>query len=221
MDATYQRTHHCNALSLDHVGQRVDLSGWVNSCRNLGGLVFIDLRDREGVTQLVIDPATQPELASRAGAIREEWVIAATGTVRARPEAMVNRQRPTGAIEVAVDGLEILNRAAPMPFNLEDPSVSEDLRLKYRYLDMRRSGLVSNLRLRHKITKVVPRAPATTSSPAASTRDASTPSPRRPSSTNRSSWSAAWNATSRSRGASAMRTSAPTASRSSPRSTWR
>ena len=151
----YPRTHHCNALTLDHVGQRVDLSGWVNSCRNLGGLVFIDLRDREGVTQLVIDPATQPELASRAGAIREEWVIAATGTVRARPDAMVNRQRPTGAIEIAVEGLEILNRAAPMPFNLEDPSVSEDLRLKYRYLDMRRSGLVSNLRLRHKITKVV------------------------------------------------------------------
>ncbi len=155
MDGKYPRTHHCNALDLTHVGQHVSLSGWVNSCRDLGGLVFIDLRDREGITQLVLDPARNPELAALARDIREEWVLAATGTVRARPEAMVNRSRHTGAIEVEVDSLTVLNRAAPMPFHLEDPSVSEDLRLKYRYLDMRRSALVPNLRLRHRITKVV------------------------------------------------------------------
>jgi aspartyl-tRNA synthetase len=155
MDAKYPRTHHCNQLDLSHVGQRVELSGWVNSCRDLGGLIFIDLRDREGVTQLFIDPARRPELAALARDIREEWVLAAGGTVRPRPENMVNRSRHTGAVEVDVEALVVLNRAAPMPFNLEDPSVSEDLRLKYRYLDMRRSSLVNNLRLRHRITKVV------------------------------------------------------------------
>ena len=155
MNGRYQRTHHCNQLTRAEVGQTVNLSGWVNSCRDLGGLVFIDLRDREGVTQLFIDPTQHPELAVVARDIREEWVIAATGTVRARPDSMVNRNRPTGGIEVGVETLTVLNRAAPIPFNLEDPSVSEDLRLKYRYLDMRRSGLVNNLRLRHRITKVV------------------------------------------------------------------
>ena len=154
MNGKYLRTHHCNELTLAQVGQRVDLSGWVNSCRNLGGLVFIDLRDREGVTQLFIDPAKCPELAALAANLREEWVIAATGTVRARPGNTINRSRATGTIEVDLDGLTVLNRAAPMPFNLEDSAVSEDLRLKYRYLDMRRSALVHNLRLRHKITKV-------------------------------------------------------------------
>jgi aspartyl-tRNA synthetase len=155
MNGKYERTHHCNELTLAEVGCTVNLSGWVNSCRDLGGLVFIDLRDREGVTQLFIDPTQRPELAALARDIREEWVIAATGTVRPRPANMVNRNRPTGGIEVGVETLTVLNRAAPMPFNLEDPSVSEDLRLKYRYLDMRRSALVNNLRMRHKITKVV------------------------------------------------------------------
>jgi len=155
MDGKYPRTHHCNELDLSHVGQTVRLSGWVNSCRDLGGLIFIDLRDREGVTQLFIDPARRPELAAVARDIREEWVLAVVGIVRPRPETMVNRGRHTGAVEIDLESLTVLNRAAPMPFNLEDPSVSEDLRLKYRYLDMRRSALVSNLRLRHRITSVV------------------------------------------------------------------
>ena len=150
-----QRSHTCNELNETHAGQTVKLAGWVNSCRDLGGLVFIDLRDREGVTQLFIDPATKPELMEDVRRIREEFVIGVEGTVQARPENMVNQDRATGGIEVEVQSLAILNSARPMPFNLEDSAVSEDLRLKYRYLDMRRSGLVNNLRLRHRLTKIV------------------------------------------------------------------
>ncbi len=149
------RTHHCNELGSEHIGQNVRLSGWVNSSRNLGGLVFIDLRDREGITQLFIDPETSPQLAAKAREIREEWVLAVAGTVRPRPPEMVNSSRKTGAIELELSELEILNRAKAMPYHLEDPSSSEDLRLKYRYLDMRRSGLLENLKLRHKISKVI------------------------------------------------------------------
>jgi aspartyl-tRNA synthetase len=123
--------------------------------RDLGGLVFIDLRDREGVTQLFVDPRQQPALMEETRKIHEEFVIAVQGEVQARPDNMVNKDRRTGSIEVHVDRLAILNRSAPMPFHLEDPAVTEDLRLKYRYLDMRRSALVNNLRLRHRLTKIV------------------------------------------------------------------
>ena len=116
------RTHHCNELGLANVGQRVSLCGWVNSSRNLGGMLFIDLRDREGITQLVIDPATAPAVAEAAKPIREEWVLQVGGVVQARPENMVNAKRATGAIEVAVDELKVLNQAAPMPYNLDDPA---------------------------------------------------------------------------------------------------
>lgn len=150
----YIRTHHCNELGKAQIGQSVSLCGWVNSSRNLGGLIFIDLRDREGITQLFIDPARDPELAAKAKDIREEWVLAASGVVRARPDNMVNKQRQTGAIEVELSSLTVLNQAQPMPFHLDDPSASDDLKLKYRYLDMRRSGIVANLRLRHRITKL-------------------------------------------------------------------
>ena len=155
MATTPQRTHTCNELNRAAVGQTVRLSGWVNSCRDLGGLVFIDLRDREGVTQLFIDPTAKPELMDDVRRIREEFVIGIVGEVQGRPERMVNQDRATGEIEVEVQSLTILNAARPMPFNLDDPAVSEDLRLKYRYLDMRRSGLVDNLRLRHRLTKIV------------------------------------------------------------------
>ena len=155
MGSKPQRTHTCNELNRTHVGQSVRLAGWVNSCRDLGGLVFIDLRDREGVTQLFLDPAAKPELMDAVRRIREEFVLAVEGAVRARPANMVNKDRATGAVEVEVQSLTILNTARPMPFNLDDSAVGEDLRLKYRYLDMRRSGLVGNLRLRHRLTKIV------------------------------------------------------------------
>ena len=150
----YTRTHHCNELGTAQIGQSVSLCGWVNSSRNLGGLIFIDLRDREGITQLFIDPTRDPDLAAKAKDIREEWVLAVSGLVRGRPDNMVNKQRQTGAIEIELTSLTILNQALPMPFHLDDPSASDDLKLKYRYLDMRRSGIVANLRLRHRITKV-------------------------------------------------------------------
>ncbi|HOG51582.1 MAG TPA: aspartate--tRNA ligase, partial [Lentisphaeria bacterium] len=151
---SYPRTHHCNELGSAQIGQQVSLSGWVNSSRNLGGLIFIDLRDREGITQLFIDPIEKPDLAAIAKDIREEWVLAASGTVRPRPDNMVNKSRATGAIEVEVTSLTVLNPALPMPYHLEDPAASDDMRLKYRYLDMRRSNIVNNLRLRHRITKI-------------------------------------------------------------------
>ena len=151
---SFKRTHNCNELTAAAIGQNVTLCGWVNSSRNLGGMIFIDLRDREGITQLFIDPVKTPDVAATAKDIREEWVLRVEGTVRPRPENMVNAKRATGAVEVEVSSLEILNVAQPMPFHLEDPAASEDLKLKYRYLDMRRSGILDNLRLRHKITKV-------------------------------------------------------------------
>lgn len=149
-------THNCNQLTAADLGKTVTLAGWVNSSRNLGGLIFIDLRDREGITQLFIDPAANPELAEKAQAIREEWVIQITGTVGKRPDNMVNKTRATGEIEISVSDLTILNRAKPMPYHLDKPEeTSEDLRLKYRYLDMRRSNIVPNLRLRHRIAKIM------------------------------------------------------------------
>jgi len=150
-----KRTHHCNELRSSHAGSVVVLAGWVQRCRNLGGLAFIDLRDREGVTQLVINPATAPALAAAAGELREESVIGVRGQVRQRPSNMVNAGLATGEIEVELSDLRVENRAAPMPFHLDDENVSEDLRLKYRYLDIRRSAVGRNLRLRHRLTKTV------------------------------------------------------------------
>ncbi len=149
------RTNTCNDLNKANLGQTVTLCGWVNSSRNLGGMLFIDLRDREGITQLVIDPNAVPQVFEKAKPIREEWVIQATGVVGARPDNMVNTKRATGEIEVNVTELNILNQAAPMPYNLEDPKASDDMKLKYRYLDMRRSGLLKTLKLRHQITQVM------------------------------------------------------------------
>ena len=151
------RTHTCNELNLSNLDQEVTLCGWVNSSRNLGGMLFVDLRDREGITQLVVDPAATPELFEQAKPMREEWVVQATGVVRARPENMVNAKRATGAVEVLLKSLKVLNQAAPMPSHLEDPAASDDLKLKYRYLDMRRSGLLRNLKVRHQITQVMRR----------------------------------------------------------------
>lgn len=151
---SFKRTHHCNELGTGNVGETVTLCGWVNASRNLGGMIFIDLRDREGITQVFVDPAKVPAVAEKVQPVREEWVLSVTGVVRPRPENMINSKRATGAIEVEATDVEILNVAQPMPYHLDDPAASDDLKLKYRYLDMRRSGILNNLRLRHKITKV-------------------------------------------------------------------
>ncbi len=151
-----KRTHHCAELTAQDAGKTVTLNGWVQRRRDLGGLVFIDLRDREGVTQLVVNPAeASAELARTVRDLREEWVVAVRGMVRLRPDAMVNPKLATGRIEVEVAEIELLNRADPMPFHLGDPSVTEDIRLKYRYLDIRTSAVGRNLRLRHRAAMIV------------------------------------------------------------------
>src|SRR5688572_12325996 len=151
-----KRTHHCNELRPEHIGQTVTLAGWVHSRRDLGGLIFIDVRDREGRTQTVFDPSDlDKQLFERASALRSECVIAITGKVRKRPAGTDNPKIATGQVEIAVTALELLNYAEVLPFNVDDPEiaskVNEELRLKYRYLDIRRPEMIRNLRLRSKV----------------------------------------------------------------------
>jgi aspartyl-tRNA synthetase len=151
-----KRTHHCNALRPEHIGQTVTLSGWVHSRRDLGGVIFIDVRDREGRTQTVFDPSDLPgELFAQAAALRSESVVRVTGRVRHRPEGTDNSKIPTGQVEVMARELEVLNLADPLPFQIDDPEaaakVNEETRLKYRFLDLRRPEMARNLRLRSKV----------------------------------------------------------------------
>ena len=151
-----KRTHHCNELRPAHIGQTVTLSGWVHSRRDLGGVIFIDIRDREGRTQTVFDPSDLPkELFDQAAALRSECVVSLTGKVRQRPEGTINPKIPSGEVEVLVKSLEVLNRAEVLPFQIDDPEaaskVNEELRLQYRYLDLRRPEMIRNLRLRSKV----------------------------------------------------------------------
>src|SRR5439155_25814253 len=132
-----KRTHHCGELRATHVGQKVQLAGWVHVRRDHGGIVFIDLRDREGVTQVVFDPEHNKPSADLAHEIRSEYVVAVDGAVRQRPAGTENAKLPTGAIEVLAHGLEILNPSETPPFQLDETGSSqagEDLRLQYRYL---------------------------------------------------------------------------------------
>jgi aspartyl-tRNA synthetase len=151
-----KRTHHCSELRLAHVGQTVTLCGWVHSRRDLGGVIFIDIRDREGRTQTVFDPSDLPEaVCEQAAALRSESVIQVIGKVRQRPPGTVNARISTGEVEVLAGKLEVLNMAAPLPFQIDDPEaaakVNEELRLKYRFLDLRRDQMARHLRLRHKV----------------------------------------------------------------------
>jgi aspartyl-tRNA synthetase len=151
-----KRTHHCNELRPEHIGQTVTLAGWVHSRRDLGGLIFIDVRDREGRTQTVFDPSDlTKDLFDQAAALRSECVIRITGRVRARPPGTNNPKIPTGEVEVLASSLDLLNYADILPFPVDDPEaaskVNEELRLKYRYLDLRRPEMARNLRLRAKV----------------------------------------------------------------------
>ena len=151
-----KRTHHCNELRPSHIGQTVTLSGWVHSRRDLGGLIFIDIRDREGRTQTVFDPSDLPkELFEKAAALRSECVVSITGKVRQRPAGTNNPKIPTGEIEVMASALDVLNMAEVLPFPVDDPEiagkVNEELRLQYRYLDLRRPEMARNLKLRSKV----------------------------------------------------------------------
>jgi len=148
----FRRTCNCNALNKSNVGQEVTLSGWVHRRRDHGGLIFIDLRDRYGLTQVIFDPKLSKEIHEKAKVLRSEWVISIKGKVRPRSEGMANPNLNTGEIEVEVLDFEILSPAKTPPFSICDEriDVSEDLRLKFRYLDIRRGEICKNLAMRHK-----------------------------------------------------------------------
>ncbi len=150
-----KRTHNCGQLRAGDNGSGVSVCGWVNSYRDHGNLVFIDLRDRYGITQLVFNPEAQPEMHKLSRQLRCEWVLAAGGTVRMRGEGLTNPKLPTGEIEVLIDELEILNTAQTPPFELDNAAgVDEELRLKYRYIDLRRPEMQNMLKVRHRVTKI-------------------------------------------------------------------
>jgi aspartyl-tRNA synthetase len=147
------RTHSCHQLRPADIGQSVTLAGWVNTNRDHHGVIFIDLRDREGVTQVVFRPEENPEVAAAAHKLRSEDVIQITGKVAARLPGTENAKLATGQIEVIATELKVLNKADVPPFPLDDPKVNEDLRLEYRYLDLRTDHMQRNLKLRHRIVK--------------------------------------------------------------------
>jgi aspartyl-tRNA synthetase len=152
------RTHHCAQLTQADIGASVTLVGWVDSIRDHGGILFIDLRDRRGITQVKFDPHTNPELGKQAAHLKPESVIRVAGKVVARPAGTVNPSLPTGAVEIDASELEIYNISDTPPFPLDDAGgdkVNEDLRLTYRYLDLRRPKMRKNLQVRHKATKAI------------------------------------------------------------------
>ena len=151
------RTHYCAALSAADVGERVELTGWVHRRRDHGGVIFLDLRDRTGIVQVVYDPDA-PDSFATADRVRNEYVLRATGRVRRRPRGMVNPDLQTGEIEVLGASLEILNAAETPPFQLDEYSrAGEDIRLRYRYVDLRRPEMQERLRLRARVTSHVRR----------------------------------------------------------------
>ncbi|MFP4112158.1 MAG: amino acid--tRNA ligase-related protein, partial [Candidatus Woesearchaeota archaeon] len=149
-----KRTHTCGDLRKENIGNTVTLSGWVNTRRDHGGLIFIDLRDRYGLSQVVFEPTHSKKIFSEAENLRREDVIEVTGKVRSRPEGMINPKLPTGDVEVLIDELEVLSKADTPPIEIDDRKVAnEELRLKYRYLDLRRPEMQKNLLTRHKVAQ--------------------------------------------------------------------
>ncbi|MDR0239443.1 MAG: aspartate--tRNA ligase [Deltaproteobacteria bacterium] len=154
----WQRSHHCSQLTMADNGAAVSLMGWVQYRRDHGGLIFVDLRDRYGLTQVVFSPESAPEAHGHAHILRSEYVLAIRGTVRPRPEGMTNPNMVTGEVEVVVHDWKLLNTAKTPPFPIEDRSeAGENLRLQWRYLDLRRPRMTQNLALRHKAAQAVRR----------------------------------------------------------------
>ena len=147
------RSHYCGQLTPDHIDSEVELCGWVNRRRDHGGVIFIDLRDREGIAQVVFDPE-RPDPFDIADRVRNEYVLRVTGRVRHRPQGTVNPDLPTGQVEVLGHSIEILNQARTPPFQLDDDNVQDDVRLRYRYVDLRRPVMQRNLRLRAGICRI-------------------------------------------------------------------
>jgi len=146
-----KRTHYCGKIDISHVGQEVVLMGWAHRRRDHGGVIFVDLRDREGIVQVVFNPDAGENVHTEAHKIRSEFVLAVKGKVRKRPEGMDNPALKTGEIEVIVSKLEIMNESKTPPFSFDDEEISENIRLKYRYLDLRRPVIQKNLFLRGRL----------------------------------------------------------------------
>ncbi|MGE5220949.1 MAG: aspartate--tRNA ligase [Omnitrophica WOR_2 bacterium] len=150
------KTHTCGELRVENTGQTVTLAGWVNRRRDHGGVTFIDLRDRFGVTQVVSNPETSPEAHAALAEVRPEWVLQVSGVVQKRPAGMENPHLPTGEIEVEAREVKVLNQAKTPPFSInKEEEIDENVRLKYRYLDLRREPMRNNLQLRHKVVKFI------------------------------------------------------------------
>ncbi len=146
------RTHYCAQVNEENIGQSVTVSGWVNSRRDHGGLIFIDLKDKDEVVQLVCDPADNKDIHKIAETIRDNFVLIATGKVRARGEGLENPKLKTGKVEIVVDELIVENRSKPMPFDIDDEKVNEEIKLKYRYLELRSKKSYDIFKLRSKVT---------------------------------------------------------------------
>ncbi len=154
----WKRTHYCGEVSSKDIGREVCLMGWVQRRRDHGGLIFIDLRDRDGLVQLALDPDRDPEAHTKGDRVRSEFVLAVRGVVSSRPAGTVNPKMKTGEVEVEVKELRILNVSQNLPFMLDEfTEVAENLRLKYRYLDLRRGAVQGNLMLRHRVAQAVRR----------------------------------------------------------------
>ncbi len=148
------RTHYCGAVSAADIGNTVTLCGWAHRRRDHGGVIFIDLRDREGMMQVVIDPDT-PAAFKLAEEVRSEFVLKIEGLVRARPAGTENPNMPTGMVEMLTKNLEVLNPSLTPPFQIDDDNINENIRLQYRYLDLRREPMQKNMRLRYRVSKIM------------------------------------------------------------------
>jgi aspartyl-tRNA synthetase len=148
------RTHYCGAVSADDIGKTITICGWAHRRRDHGGVIFIDLRDREGMMQVVIDPDT-PAAFKLAEEVRSEFVLKIEGKVRARPAGTENANMPTGMVEMLTHNLEVLNASLTPPFQIDDDNINENIRLQYRYLDLRRDTMQKNLRLRYRVSKIM------------------------------------------------------------------
>src|SRR5690606_4182869 len=149
------RSHYCGQVDRALVGQTIRVAGWVHRRRDHGGVIFVDLRDREGLLQVVFNP-DRPEMFATADRLRSEYVISVEGRVTQRPPGMENPALATGEVELVATSLEVLNKSKTPPFHHDEP-VSEELRLRYRYLDLRRESMQRNILLRHRVTRALRR----------------------------------------------------------------
>ena len=154
MELSYKK-QNCTQINEDYIGKDCMLAGWVSTVRDLGGIIFVEVRDRSGLFQVVADPKINPQVYEKFQQLRSEFVIQVTGKISKRPDDTINEKLKTGTIEMYPDNIEILSKSIALPFVLDDEDVSEEVRLKYRYLDIRREKMLSNLTLRHKIVAAI------------------------------------------------------------------